>query len=157
MASKYAGAQGSFSAQIQSFVDQTKADMEELFRVVVIQIGTSIIKMSPVGNQDLWQNPSAAPPGYVGGRFRGEWQFSIDNPAESQNGRIDPSGGESVAELVDGALMLQVGQTAWIVNLLPYAIPLEYGHSDQAPNGMVRITVARFQQIVEEAARNLRH
>ncbi len=40
------------------------------------------------------------------------------------------------------------------MNNLPYAIALEYGHSDQAPGGMVRITQARFQQIVEEAIRN---
>lgn len=141
MANKYAGAQGSFSAQIQAFVHQTKEDMEELFRVVVIQVGTSVIKMSPVDT----------------GRFRGEWQFTIETPAATQNGRADPTGGAAVAEIVDGALMLQVGQTAWLVNLLPYAIPLEYGHSDQAPDGMVRLTVARFQQIVEDAARNLRH
>lgn len=141
MANKYVGAQGSFSAQIQAFVDQTKEDLEELFRVVVIEVGTSVIKMSPVDT----------------GRFRGEWQFTIDTPAATQNGRVDPTGGAAVAEVVDGALLLQVGQTAWLVNLLPYAIPLEYGHSDQAPNGMVRLTVARFQQIVEEAARNLRH
>jgi hypothetical protein len=40
------------------------------------------------------------------------------------------------------------------VNNLPYAVPLEYGHSKQAPGGMVRITLARFQQIVDEAIRN---
>ena len=49
---------------------------------------------------------------------------------------------------------MTAGQVAFIVNNLPYAIPLEYGHSTQAPNGMVRITVERFQQIVDAAARN---
>lgn len=140
MANKYAGAQGSFSAQINSFVEQTKDEMTELFQNVVIAIGTSVIKMSPVDT----------------GRFRGEWQFTIDTPAVAQNGRIDPSGNESIAEVVDGALMLQIGQTAWLVNLLPYAIPLEYGHSDQAPNGMVRITIARFQELVRKEAERIK-
>ncbi|MNT90915.1 hypothetical protein D3C72_2319290 [compost metagenome] len=47
-----------------------------------------------------------------------------------------------------------VGQMAYLINNLPYAIPLEFGHSNQAPNGMVRVTIARFQQIVEQAIRN---
>ena len=46
------------------------------------------------------------------------------------------------------------GQMAYIINNLPYAIPLEFGHSTQAPGGMVRVTVARFQRIVLEAIRN---
>jgi nitroimidazol reductase NimA-like FMN-containing flavoprotein (pyridoxamine 5'-phosphate oxidase superfamily) len=49
---------------------------------------------------------------------------------------------------------LTIGQTAYLVNNLPYAVPLEYGHSKQAPGGMVRITLARFQQVVDEAIRN---
>jgi hypothetical protein len=40
------------------------------------------------------------------------------------------------------------------VNNLPYGIALEYGHSKQAPSGMIRVTLARFQQIVDEAIRN---
>ncbi|WP_256203847.1 MULTISPECIES: hypothetical protein [unclassified Pseudomonas] len=40
------------------------------------------------------------------------------------------------------------------MNNLPYAIPLEYGHSTQAPAGMVRVTLANFQHIVDEAIRN---
>ncbi|MBG6289529.1 HK97 gp10 family phage protein [Pseudomonas nitroreducens] len=140
MANKYAGAQGSFSAQINSFVEQTKEDLTELFQNVVIAVGTSVIKISPVDT----------------GRFRGEWQFTIDTPAQSQNGRIDPTGNDAIADVVDGALMLQIGQTAWLVNLLPYAIPLEYGHSDQAPNGMVRITIARFQELVRKEAERIK-
>ena len=50
--------------------------------------------------------------------------------------------------------VLYVGAFAYIINNLPYAIPLEFGHSTQAPGGMVRVTVARFQQIVQEAIRN---
>lgn len=145
MANKYVGAQGSFSAQIQAFVDQTKEDLTELFRAVVIEIGSSVIRMSPVDT----------------GRFRGEWQFTIDAPAASQNGRIDPTptgvdGGEAQFEVVEGAIMLQIGQTAYITNLLPYAIPLEYGHSDQAPGGMVRITMARVQEVVRKEAERIR-
>jgi hypothetical protein len=68
--------------------------------------------------------------------------------------QIDPSGGVTLAKLRLQVEQLTIGQTAYIVNNLPYAAPLEYGHSKQAPGGMVRITLARFQQIVDEAIRN---
>ena len=32
---------------------------------------------------------------------------------------------------------------------LEYIVPLEYGHSSQAPNGMLRINVRNWQSIVE--------
>ncbi|WP_339523444.1 hypothetical protein [Pseudomonas sp. EL_65y_Pfl2_R96] len=91
---------------------------------------------------------------YMGGRFRGNWQFSIGTPADGELDQIDPSGNVSVAVLMTQVQALTIGQTAYIVNNLPYAVPLEYGHSKQAPGGMVRITLARFQRIVDEAIRN---
>jgi len=46
-----------------------------------------------------------------------------------------------------------VGQTVYLLNNLPYSVPLEYGHSKKAPQGMVRMTLARFQQIVDDVVR----
>ena len=132
---RYAGKQGDFALAIGKFVEETKNDMTDMFRAVAINIGNSVIRMSPVDT----------------GRFRGEWQFSIGTPPASQTGRIDKDGSQSSAELVSGALQFKAGDQAWITNLLPYAIPLEYGHSDQAPNGMVRVTMARVQQIITDA------
>nr|DAH87064.1 MAG TPA: tail component [Caudoviricetes sp.] len=88
------------------------------------------------------------------GRFRGNWQFSIAAPAGGTLDTVDPTGAEATARIVGDSIEFRAGITAFIVNNLPYAIALEYGHSDQAPGGMVRITQARFQQIVEEAIRN---
>ena len=47
-----------------------------------------------------------------------------------------------------------MNKVQFFTNNLPYAAALENGHSGQAPGGMVRVTVARFQQIVLEAIRN---
>ena len=38
----------------------------------------------------------------------------------------------------------------YFTNSLPYAQRLEYGYSDQAPNGMVRLGKAEFPQIAQE-------
>lgn len=136
--SKYAGKQGSFGLQLAEFAAQAKEAVDASLREVVIEIGNSLIRMSPVDT----------------GRFRGNWQFSVRSPASGTVDALDPSGAEASARLVGDSILFKVGQTAYIVNNLPYAIPLEYGHSDQAPGGMVRITLARFQQIVEQAIRN---
>lgn len=213
--SKYAGMNGSFAENIRQFAEQVKAGIDATFREIVIEIGSSVIRMSPVGNPEIWAtnvshrqantraaddydfkvavrntvinltdsnftkagklkrgvkyakpltktereqnfnvNGLVAGKGYVGGRFRGNWQFSIDTPAEGVLDQIDPSGNVTIAVLRAQVQALTIGQTAYIVNNLPYAVPLEYGHSKQAPGGMVRVTLTRFQQIVEEAIRN---
>ncbi|MGF6127260.1 hypothetical protein QF019_002469 [Pseudomonas frederiksbergensis] len=213
--SKYAGLNGSFAENIRQFAEQAKSGLDATFREIVIEIGSSVIRMSPVGNPEIWAanvahrqsntaaadaydfkvavrntvinltdsnftkagklkrgvkyakpltkterdqnfsvNGLVAGKGYVGGRFRGNWQFSIDNPADGVLNQIDPSGNVSIAVLRTQVQSLTIGQTAYLVNNLPYAVPLEYGHSKQAPGGMVRITLARFQQIVDEAIRN---
>ncbi|RON43543.1 hypothetical protein BK666_20965 [Pseudomonas frederiksbergensis] len=213
--SKYAGLNGSFAENIRQFAEQAKSGLDATFREIVIEIGSSVIRMSPVGNPEIWAanvahrqsntaaadaydfnvavrntvinltdsnftkagklkrgvkyaktltkterdqnfsvNGLVAGKGYVGGRFRGNWQFSIDTPADGVLDQIDPSGNVSIAVLRAQVQSLTIGQTAYLVNNLPYAVPLEYGHSKQAPGGMVRITLARFQQIVDEAIRN---
>lgn len=93
--------------------------------------------------------------GYVGGRFRSNWQLTTGAPAAGEIEDIE-SAGETLDRLLVAAGDLSAGEVAYIVNNLPYAIPLEYGHSSQAPGGMVRVTVADFQRIVEEAIRTLR-
>lgn len=93
--------------------------------------------------------------GYVGGRFRSNWQLTIGAPAAGEIDEIE-SAGETIAKIVAGAGDLSAGEVAYIVNNLPYAIPLEYGHSTQAPAGMVRVTVADFRRLVEDAIRTHR-
>lgn len=138
MASKYAGLQGDFSLQIAQFAEQTKEAIDASVREIVIELGNSLIRMSPVDT----------------GRFRGNWQFTIGSPATDTVADYATSAGEASARLTADAILFKAGETAYIVNNLPYAIPLEYGHSDQAPGGMVRMTLARFQKSVEDAIRN---
>lgn len=129
---------GSFAASLAEFAEQAKGAIDTVCREVIIEIGSSVIRMSPVDT----------------GRFRGNWQFSIDSPAQGSLDRVDVNGSQSTAELVNGALQFKAGETAYIVNNLPYAIRLEYGWSNQSPDGMVRVTLDRFQDIVLETIRN---
>ncbi|WP_395602427.1 hypothetical protein AB4P97_08380 [Pseudomonas sp. A1230] len=190
-----AGQSGSFALSLAEFAAQATEAIDASLREIIIEVGNSLIRMSPVGNPEIWaQNVVAsqynkavedhnsglrnapanltkagrlkpgrklhdgmdisAPSGYVGGRFRGNWMFNIGSPDSTTTDEVDPSGAKSTARIVAGAIEFKAGDTCYITNSLGYAIPLEFGHSTQAPSGMVRVTVARFQQIVLEAIRN---
>ncbi|WP_443699178.1 hypothetical protein [Pseudomonas sp.] len=93
---------------------------------------------------------------YVGGRFRGNWQVSFDTAITGELDRIDPKGSASKG---DGSAVIQgftteVG-TIWMMNNQPYAQALEYGHSTQAPAGMVRISTLEVQQFINKAVSEL--
>ncbi|MFP2269396.1 hypothetical protein [Enterobacter ludwigii] len=93
-----------------------------------------------------------APSGYTGGRFRGNWQVSFDAPTTDETGRIDKTGDLTKAAGNYTLSHFKVGmKSIFFCNNVPYAYPLEMGHSTQAPGGMVRITAADFQRFFEEA------
>ena len=97
-----------------------------------------------------------APPGYTGGRFRGNWQVSFDAPTSDETGRVDKVGDLTKAAGNYTLSLFKVGMKAiYFCNNVPYAYPLEMGHSTQAPGGMVRITAAEFQRFFEEAVREV--
>jgi hypothetical protein len=98
-----------------------------------------------------------APDGYVGGRFRGNWQVTFDVKATGTLERIDPQGDDTKAAARGVVLGFtsDVG-TIWAVNNMIYGPRLEFeGWSSQAPSGMVRISVAEFQSFLNAAAREL--
>lgn len=94
-----------------------------------------------------------APEGYTGGRFRGNWQIGMDTLPVTETGAVDKSGSKTKAAAMTILNSFKVGttQTIYIVNNVPYAIPLEYGHSKQAPNGMVRLSLMEFTVAMNEA------
>ena len=126
-------------------VNSTMHRLDEKIRAVTIGVFSSVIRMTPVGNPTLWKNPESAPAGYVGGRARGNWQCTIGSPA------IDEIEGTNYA-MTEMAMSMIVPQHAgakvYLTNNLPYIQKLEYGHSQQAPAGMVRISIDRFEGLM---------
>ncbi|MCP4700448.1 MAG: HK97 gp10 family phage protein [Gammaproteobacteria bacterium] len=137
-----------FADQVAKFSLNTKAGMDDIERGIIFKMASSLIDMSPVGDPDLWKGKP--PPGYVGGRFRGNWQIGIGEPATGTIDAVDASGGATKNKLAAAVEKITAGGVTYITNNLPYAIPLEYGHSTQAPSGMVRITIARFKAIAKQ-------
>lgn len=110
-------------------------------KMTAIQNGQSVAKLTlPAGR------------GYVGGRFRGNWNVSIGAPDLTTTENIDPQGGRTIARGSASLAGYAPGSTIYITNALPYGPRLEFeSWSKQAPAGMVRITVAELQQIVRQS------
>ena len=143
-----------FALDLNKWIAKTNENVEKLVRETVIGLGEKVVERSPVGNPDLWQSPP--PPGYVGGRFRANWQYGFDAMPKGDLPDIDKSGQASLNRIQAGAKASPTVGVHYIVNNLPYAQALEDGHSTQAPHGMVGLAVVEFQSIINEEVAKLK-
>jgi hypothetical protein len=124
-----------FEQALKQFAEKTDKSFTDVLRASLLIMGKNIVYSSPVDT----------------GRFRGNWQHGTLTPPSGYNSTFDPSGGGAISKLNSAVASIHAGSVEFFVNNLPYAIPLEYGHSKQAPEGMVRIEVARFQAAIKKA------
>jgi hypothetical protein len=161
----------SFSADITAFVKKAQGRADRVVKKVVIDLGTSVIKKTPVGDPAYWQGSyydlytktgkrrkkpklvtPSKPDGYVGGTARANWQYGNGVMPSGIIDDTDKSGNKTIAALTSGVKTSDGASVHWIASSLPYINALENGWSRQAPNGMVGLTVTEFQQIVKRAA-----
>ncbi len=112
--------------------------LDKDFASTAFAILRNLIAGSPVGNPDLWQSP--APPGYVGGHFRRNWQVTVGGFAEGELEGEDASGATTLAlgkSKIDGFVRGGGGANLVIQNNVPYANRLAQGFSRQAQAGWV--------------------
>lgn len=139
-----------FLDTINRWVEETETRVDDILQTIVIKVGESVVRLSPVDT----------------GRFRGNWQLTIDSLAGSSLLRYDQDGQSTINEIASKANSFTAGQVAYIQNHVLYGDDLEWGNyngptakvtdegfSRQAPSGMVRVTEAEFMNIVNEAVR----
>ena len=142
----------SFADQMQAFcIKEAPEKTGEIVRKVILEIGDRLVTRSPVGDAKYWKYP--APPGYTGGRFRGNWQYGYGAAPQGQYDVIDKSGALSLGRIESGVASSQAAGFHWIANNLPYSERIEMGWSRQAPQGIIGLTELEFPQIVEMAKR----
>lgn len=129
-----------FTLDIQAFVTKAKKNPETVMRSVSLKLFSAIIKASPVDT----------------GRFRGNWQTTGVTPATGLIAGVDPTGNKAMNSAATFITNAPGWNTFTLTNNLPYAERLEYGWSKQAPVGMVRVNIARFQQLINEEATKVR-
>lgn len=133
-------AKAQWTIPLERIIERTKADVDTVVRKVTLDLFRKVVLRSPVDT----------------GRFKGNWNVGYQTPNltigeredKTPRGQID---GATTAVL-RAALTMPVGGVTWLSNGLPYAEPLEFGHSRiQAPGGMIRVSVAEFASIVAGA------
>lgn len=129
----------SFSLQIEKWTEETQKRVTLAVRKIALDVFERIILKSPVDT----------------GRFRGNWQVQIGSIPAGTLEINDKSGQVTLAKAQAEVLGVKAGDTIYLINNLPYARRLEYGWSNQAPEGMVRTTVAEYQPIVDKVVREI--
>lgn len=121
------------------FIEKTGKNADTVVRGVVLEMGNSLIQMTPVDT----------------GRARANWQHNTGRPHQGVTESTDQSGQATSAQLAADVQQVRAGGIEFVTNNLPYIRELENGSSKQAPNGMVRITATRFRNILNKQVSKL--
>ena len=132
----------SWSKDLKNIIIKNKNLTGRQLRAGMFDAANTVILGSPVGNPSTWKNPDSAPVGYVGGAYRSNHRISI-NKITSFEKDITSEGGV-LMELQADIAKFKIGETLFMNNPLPYAVPIEYGHSSQAKDGVYRPAVRRL-------------
>ena len=135
----------SFSLQIKQEWAAKVDDLEEAVALIGLQAFRGIVQKSPVGNPSLWKRPVQ---GYVGGRFRGNWNASIGPMDSTTTDNVDPVGDATKARGQNVIMAYDSTEGFPEINIsngLPYAVALNDGHSTQQPAGMVELTITEIE------------
>lgn len=129
----------SFSGDIRRFNEKVEKSANAIFRGTALNLFGKIVKRTPV----------------LTGRLINNWRAGINSAptettsATSQNGTLSRQSANSATARA------KLGDSIYFVNNLPYAQAIEDGHSQKAPAGMVKVTVAEFKQAVAEQAKKV--
>lgn len=138
----------SFENDLRKFAKKIERTLDETHRGVVIKLFSQVIMLTPVDQ----------------GFLRGGWAIGHNTPPGGYTKHKDPAGTKGLGAVRSNPG--RAGTISYLINGMPYATVAEYGrwgtgpgatikttrdgYSVQAPYGMVRISVARFNSIVKQ-------
>lgn len=141
----------SFTSDIKDFTLEFAEGSENTMRGTTVKLWGAIIKSTSVDE----------------GRLRGNW-FADRDPSTEVTDKADKGGGNTVVKASNSVFNQSDWSQFTLTNNLPYAEVIEFGgypgdgpntvggFSKQAPAGVVRVNVKRFNKLLEaEAKKNL--
>ena len=155
-----------FAMQVDNFIAASGLKAVLVFRDILLEVSSRTILKTPVGNPVNWKSNEGLDKihtgkGYVGGMLRGNWQIGAGAAPTETLTTPDPSGTATIGAIRARVVRNNVffaGTNAYLVNNLPYALPIEYGAgpnpyapnpnwhgSLQAPSGMLRTSVMEYE------------
>lgn len=131
---------------VTRWVKKAKGNTGAVVRKIVFDLGARVIMRTPVDT----------------GRARANWMFSLGTPSKETSSDLDKetpanSSGAGSSKAKDGLNAALAtydpfkNPIIYFTNSVPYIGRLEYGSSKQAPQGMVRLTVAEFMGVAMDS------
>ncbi len=109
--------------ELADFLDD---DLDQQTRKYAISVNNNLVQSTP---RDT-------------GRAKGDWQVGFDTAPTGNTDTLDYSGGLTIAKnTMEIASMNGNYGDIYIVNNLPYIVPLDEGSSEQATNGFVNSSI----------------
>lgn len=125
----------SFEDDINRAMDGMRRDLTKRARRIALKAFSDVIKATPVDT----------------GTARANWRVGMGSPNYEYNSSAsDKSGSVTISAMNSAVDGLLPGQNVYLSNSCPYIMRLECdGWSKQAPNGMVSITAASVQGLID--------
>jgi hypothetical protein len=130
-----------FQADLKAFSRKTGISLGNAVKRIAIEAHDDIVMRTPVDT----------------GRARASWNvgFGEIDVSVQPEGNVDTSHNDSQRAKIAGIDARMKPQPIFITNNLPYIQALENGHSSQAPNGMVDLTMIRIETEIEAMLQEL--
>ena len=133
-----------FNESVDAWINSVENGLEDVIEIFGGKVQEALVKASPVDT----------------GRFRGNWQVTANRPPLYALNNYDRDGSDTIAEGKRALHAIMRGggavRSIYFSNMLIYANALEYGHSKQAPAGVVGIVAARLRSFMAQAIRESR-
>lgn len=126
-----------FASDLRKLCDRAGDKAEMVVRKTALELQSGMIEKSPVDT----------------GRFKGNWQCGIGTMNSDASAEPGSDAEGRTQAVLEG---WKPGQTIWLTNSLVYARRLEAGWSQQAPAGMVRLTVQSYSEALKKAVASLK-
>lgn len=127
-----------FALDMSKFAKKAGVNADKVVRKTAIGLFSAVMRSTPVDS----------------GRARGAWMIDINKFSDTTPINIR-SDSEVQNEIIVGASSYKAGDTLTLSNNVEYVERLEYGWSKQAPQGMVRLNIMKFQTFVNQASKGL--
>lgn len=133
-----------FHASIDKWIDSVENGVLDVVEIFGGKVQEALVNGSPVDT----------------GRFKGNWQVTANSPPLYAVNEYDRDGSETIARGKRAITALLRGggavKSIHFSNMLIYANALEYGHSKQAPAGVVGIVEAKLKSFMMQAIKESR-
>lgn len=130
----------SLGADLRKIAKKKKQTLNQAYSSIMFDLANQIITMSPKDT----------------GAFQANWLAAL-NSGDYTFDKAKTNVSEADGRLTATLGSLTTDKNFFFTNSLPYAQKLEDGHSEQAPSGVVRITINDYPQIVDKRVRELRN